>query len=494
LVGVLSPPAALLWTRRQARRDHDRLQIREPVLAERPADTAAQHQRDQVDHQEPQGAKEQEKQQGQEALPEQPGAPATIEPQTAPPVARPSATPAPRIIEPVYVAQARRNGSGILVATAAVLVAFAVGLILGGKERLEDTRAYAVDRLRDLMQVVGLDMPADQAPSADSEFAGLYKRLGIAPLSTRLEHQADINRGLTRLSQEACDKEAIFSLAEALRKAGNGRIAANAYLGFASSCANGEGDKYAAANILYQLADYDQVITIMTEMIAARPERADYRYLRGAAFLGAKRYNEALTDYANTIELSDNQGKIGEWVFFELSGAYASLKQYCSAITPIQTWVALDPSKRDTPRTRKLILDCSKQGNCDLHYAAGTDTFPHDSSNVIRTRVSVNGVEGSFIVDTGASFVIVTSDFAMESKVDVVGQSVPIDTANGRAESTLGRAASIRVGRRVEAVEVPILIQNRSLGRDVDGMLGMSFLSRFNLSVGRRDWTLSPKK
>ena len=89
---------------------------------------------------------------------------------------------------------------------------------------------------------------------------------------------------------------------------------------------------------------------------------------------------------------------------------------------------------------------------------------------------------------------IVTSDFAMESKVDVVGQSVPIDTANGRAESTLGRAASIRVGRRVEAVEVPILIQNRSLGRDVDGMLGMSFLSRFNLSVGRRDWTLSPKK
>ena len=89
---------------------------------------------------------------------------------------------------------------------------------------------------------------------------------------------------------------------------------------------------------------------------------------------------------------------------------------------------------------------------------------------------------------------IVTSDFATKSKVDVVGQSVPIDTANGRAESTLGRAASIRVGRRVEAVEVPILIQNRSLGRDVDGMLGMSFLSRFNLSVGRRDWTLSPKK
>jgi aspartyl protease family protein len=106
----------------------------------------------------------------------------------------------------------------------------------------------------------------------------------------------------------------------------------------------------------------------------------------------------------------------------------------------------------------------------------------------------VNGVDGMFVLDTGASFIVLTADFATRAKVDVARQSVPVDTANGRAESTLGRAASVRVGRRVEADDVPILIQNRSLGRDVDGLLGMSFLSRFDLSIGRRDWTLSPKK
>jgi clan AA aspartic protease (TIGR02281 family) len=106
----------------------------------------------------------------------------------------------------------------------------------------------------------------------------------------------------------------------------------------------------------------------------------------------------------------------------------------------------------------------------------------------------VNGIDGTFVVDTGASFVVLTADFAMRAKVDVFRQSVPIDTANGRAESTLGRAATVRLGRRIEAGDVPILIQNRSLGRDVDGLLGMSFLSRFDLSIGRRDWSLSPRK
>jgi aspartyl protease family protein len=497
LVGFVSPPAVLLWTRRQAQRDHARLQIKEPVLTGRPE--AAPEEKDpskEKGQREPQAEPQTKEHEPQGQSPLQGGTPSTAGPEAALPGDRPPATLGPIIVEPVYVAQARKSGSGILVATAVVLAAFAGGLLLGGKHGFplpEDIKAEAMDRLHDLAHAIGIDI-GDEAPVSDSGFSALYNRLGIAPLPARLEREATINRGLSRLRQEGCDKEAVFSVGEALQKGGDRRIAANVYLGFAAVCGNGEGEKYAAANILYQLADYDPVIMIMTEMIAAKPATADYRYLRGAALLGAKRYDEALADYANAIELYSNRRIIGEWVFLEMSGAYASLKQYCAAITPIQTWVAIDPPSRDTARTRRLILDYSKQGDCDLHYATGTDTFPHDSSNVIRARVSVNGVEGTFVVDTGASFMVVTVDFATRAKVDVTRQSVPIDTANGRAESTLGRAASVRIGRRVEAADVPILIQNRSMGRDVDGLLGMSFLSRFDLSIGRRDWTLSSKK
>ena|SRR5580704_4755538 len=60
-----------------------------------------------------------------------------------------------------------------------------------------------------------------------------------------------------------------------------------------------------------------RAIMIMTDVISANTANGQYRYLRGLALVGAKRYDEALTDYANAIELFDNQRDIGEWVFVE---------------------------------------------------------------------------------------------------------------------------------------------------------------------------------
>ena len=495
LVGAALPPAVLIRMRWQVRRDHSRTQLSEPLLAGPPATVAQERQNQPPLDGHAQEHKEQQQSQPQNLAQEPQGA--LSDRKAAQPPARPSAIPGPVLLDPVFMPRRHRKRRGILVGTIAVLAAFAIGLFLGRKELSPYTdvvRAYTINQLRALMHALETDPPTDQAEATESEFASLYKRLGIAPFPARLERVAEVNHWLIRLRQEPCDKQAISNLGRALKESGNTRLQANAYLGYAATCGNGEGEKYAAAEILYGLADYEQVIMVMTDMVAAKPANAYYRYLRGAAFKDSKRYNEALTDYANTIELFDNRRNIGEWVFLEMSAAYAALKQYCAAITPIQTWVAIDPASRDTPRTRKLILDYSKQGSCDLHYATGSESFPHDSGNPIRAKVSVNGVDGNFIVDTGASFVVITSDFAMQSKVEMLRQTVMMETANGRADATLGHTATVRVGRRVEAVDVPILIQNRSLGKDVDGLLGMSFLSRFDLTIGKRDWTLSPKK
>ena len=515
LAGAASPPALLSRLRQQARQIRSVVQVSAPVPAEPPTTTPAQEPkvepppleqqsvpaeaRPEAQTHEAQEHKEQQEPQPQQAAQEPQGAVPAADQKAAPAVARPSATLGPILLDPVFMPRHHRKNHGVLMAAVAVVAAFAVGVLLGGKELAPyagDIKAYAIDRLRDLLQTADIPMPGNETPVAESEFASVYKRLAIAPLPQSLERNSEVKRGLTRLRQEACDKQAIFSMGQALRESGDNRIAANAYLGFSAACGNGEGEgeKYAAAGIFYELADYDQVITIMTEMIAAHPAVPDYRYLRGEAFKDAKRYDEALTDYANTIELSSNRSNIGDWVFLEMSTAYAALKQYCAAITPIQTWVAIDPITRDAPKSRKLMLDYSQQGNCELHYATGSDSFPHDSGNQIRTKVTINGVEGNFVLDTGASFVTLTSEFATRSKVDVTRQSVTMETANGRADTTLGHAASVRVGRRIEATDVPILVQSRSLGREVDGLLGTSFLSRFELSIGKREWTLSPKK
>jgi clan AA aspartic protease (TIGR02281 family) len=228
-------------------------------------------------------------------------------------------------------------------------------------------------------------------------------------------------------------------------------------------------------------------------LISQDPTYSNYRYYRGLALVGLKRYEQALTDYANTIELTHQQADIGEWVFVEMSNTYAALNRHCLAITPIQTWVAIDPVNRDTPRARKLISDYTKQGNCQLRWAVGADTFPRGNDNVILVRASVNNRPGIFILDTGASFVALTAQFASAANVNVSRQTVSAQTANGITESLLGSAGSVRVGR-VEATNVPLLVQDRSLGKNVDGLLGMSFLSRFDIAIGNKEWKLSAKK
>jgi predicted aspartyl protease len=58
-------------------------------------------------------------------------------------------------------------------------------------------------------------------------------------------------------------------------------------------------------------------------------------------------------------------------------------------------------------------------------------------------------------------------------------------TANGQARAKLSKADKVQLGR-LEATNVPVVVQNvddKSYGVGVDGLLGMSFLSRFDVQM-----------
>jgi tetratricopeptide (TPR) repeat protein len=117
----------------------------------------------------------------------------------------------------------------------------------------------------------------------EEPYAAAYARLRIARLSAALLASSKISSNLARLSQEPCDKKAIFAFGEALAEAGEGRMAAQAYLGFGGSCPNGEGDRYRAAQILFNLGDNEQTIAILEPLISANPTLGHLHYLRGKA-------------------------------------------------------------------------------------------------------------------------------------------------------------------------------------------------------------------
>jgi tetratricopeptide (TPR) repeat protein len=249
------------------------------------------------------------------------------------------------------ISPATSSESGVLRIGAFILIV-AVGAAFVATPTLRD------DARREVYRAAGL---VGIAPT-DSEFSDVYKRLGIAPLPAGLAASSKISSNLAKLAQEPCNTKAVYALGAALVADGQERIAANAHLGFAAACRNSEGDEYRAAQILLQLGDNEKVITITSGLILKNPVVANYRYLRGKAMAGAKRYADALADYMSTIELQNDPRKVNDRVFIEMANIYLAAGKPCEAATTILAWVALAPQTRNTRQARKMFEEYAAQG------------------------------------------------------------------------------------------------------------------------------------
>jgi clan AA aspartic protease (TIGR02281 family) len=205
------------------------------------------------------------------------------------------------------------------------------------------------------------------------------------------------------------------------------------------------------------------------------------------ALQGVGDFQRALVDYSDAIELfgSDKMG-LSSRVFHRMAEVYAALNRFCEATAPINMWVSLDPASRDTSRTQKMISDYEAKGNCASSKEFQKQSYPlRGQKNVVTVKAEINGVRGLFILDTGASYVSVKSAFADRAKIPQTETEITLLTANGPAKAKLSKADKVMLGK-LEAINVPVAVQkadDKSYGNGVDGLLGMSFLSRFEVQM-----------
>jgi predicted aspartyl protease len=196
------------------------------------------------------------------------------------------------------------------------------------------------------------------------------------------------------------------------------------------------------------------------------------------------------------LPLARDPTQVSGDVFYKMSRVYEKLGRYCDGITPIETYIALDPANRRTPQTLKIIAEYAEKGNCDTHYASGTARIPIlGGTGVHSLTADVNGVSGNFILDIGATFVSVTSQFASKARVSTQpGNQMIMKTVGGTALPEIKYANTIRVGR-AEASGVVVAVlgdATNPFSSGADGLLGMSFLARFKLNVSQTGIELTP--
>jgi aspartyl protease family protein len=111
--------------------------------------------------------------------------------------------------------------------------------------------------------------------------------------------------------------------------------------------------------------------------------------------------------------------------------------------------------------------------------ANGAVELTRGRSGEFKISTRVNGARVAMVLDTGASAVVLTHEAARAAglPLEMVKYSVPVDTANGRAQAASVTLDRIRIGS-IEARAVPALIAPP--GQLKTSLLGMSFLNRLD--------------
>jgi clan AA aspartic protease (TIGR02281 family) len=260
-------------------------------------------------------------------------------------------------------------------------------------------------------------------------------------------------------------------------------------LAHAQFCPTDGSAERIAANLFYAIHDYEKARALLTSLTTRYPYNMIDWFHRGQAEHSLGMTDEALQSFANTLLFTDDKKTIGEWVFTEFSAVYSSAGRFCEAMTPISTYISLDPARRDTARTHAMLDQLSREGNC-ASYAQGSDSFPVTNSSAIFVKAKVNGTVGTFVVDTGASFVALGDDFANRATI-AGGSEALFSTANGATRGMVSTAGTIRLGK-LQANDVPVVILQK-VGDGIDGLLGQSFLSRFEMTLTASRLTLATK-
>ena len=231
---------------------------------------------------------------------------------------------------------------------------------------------------------------------------------------------------------------------------------------------------YAAYN---QLSEWDLAAAEATKLIESNSYDADYRSWRGITYEKKGDLAKAAEDYQQALILRPGLTDVP----LNLADAYEKLGRPCDAILPLAQVVVQHPTVSNIGALQARVEALSTLPQCAWAAGEGHARIKiNPGSQVMMVKVRVNDRQtGDFVVDTGATLVTLSRRFADRLQIATTGgPSLLAQTANGVTSGALVALDKLEL-QGIHAARVPAAVVE-NLGT-VDGLLGMSFLSRFDL-------------
>jgi len=370
------------------------------------------------------------------------------------------------------------------------------GLALWFHEPLWETFRYGNPLLpASLLNEVGSDKPLSdrQYETFSAQYAPLYAKLGVKPLDRELLRIWQLRDDLARLTRNACDLPIAERVISPLSRRREFAVVAEFERAIGEKCPEAQAMLQRAGETYMNVGDYGAALAVAEELVRKKPDFPPNLLLEARALGALNRHEEALATYVGVARLMGEPRRVRADVFTRMSDEFEALGRYCEAMTPMETYIAVEPEMRRTPVLEARIEEDRRRGNCVAPQAGGVEVLHRLSTGLVRTRATINGVEGNFLVDTGASFVSVSPEFAKRAKLSFEDAGLSqFLTANGVVNAPVVTLASVRLGR-LTATAVPGVILPKPMGAGYDGLLGMSFLARFEISLTPTEWRIKAK-
>jgi clan AA aspartic protease (TIGR02281 family) len=296
------------------------------------------------------------------------------------------------------------------------------------------------------------------------------------------EHRSEIRRLEAQLEKEPCDRGYIVELGDLMLKAGNARGAMARSKKFFEACGEHERLLWVTYGAHKRLSEWDAAAAVATELIESDRYDHDYWWWRGMAYEQKGDWERAVADYRQSISLLPR----AQFIPFNLAEGYEKLGRPCEAIFPLEQFLHYHPEVPNAAAVRARIDALTEKGSCDAQAGEGRAVVPFNPASPVITATVSLGAEGrgTFIIDTGATYVTLSREFAERAGIrPASNDTILVQTAGGVRSAKLTTLDRVEL-QGVRATRVPAAIMG-DLPNDVDGLLGLSFLSRFQIQIDR---------
>lgn len=215
---------------------------------------------------------------------------------------------------------------------------------------------------------------------------------------------------------------------------------------------------------LYKIGNYSKAEAVFREILNYAPDDYTAQYMLAITLVNLQKQNEAKLLYKNVIDNSDN----------------SSLVSLCK--TGLQNLGGTVPSG---------VYSSINKAVLSVNIAGGVI--------IVNDVVLNNNLKSKFILDTGATFTTISRQTANKLNLSTKGaKTLKIMTGSGYINAPLVKISALEVkglkAYNVDALVTDLPVHSSSNDQGIAGLLGLSFLEKFKVTVDRANNTVILEK